>query len=61
MKKCIGAIINEKEEDYISAYKANNGIKRLTAEKRGQAMQKFYEQSYIKELLDVYEQLDGEN
>lgn len=61
MKKCIGAIINEKEEDYISVYKANNGIKRLTAEKRGQAMQKFYEQSYIKELLDVYEQLDSEN
>ena len=61
MKKCIGAIINEKEEDYISTYKANNGIKRLTAEKRGQTMQEFYEQSYIKELLDVYEQLDSEN
>ena len=59
MKKCISNIINEKEEDYISAYKANNGIKRLTAEKRGQAMQEFYEQKNIKELLDVYEQLNS--
>ena len=61
MKKCIGAIINEKEEDYISVYKANNGIKRLTAEKRAEADRNFYECIDIKELQEVYKQLESSN
>ena len=61
MQRCIINMINKKEETYIRAYKTNNGIKRLTAEKRGQIMQEFYEQETTKELLEVYEQLKKYN
>ena len=61
MKRCISNIIDAKEANYIAEYKANNGIKRLTAEKRGEIMQEFYELETIKELLEVYKQLDNRN
>ena len=61
MKRCISNIIEEKEENYIAVYKADNGIKRLTAEKRGQVQTEFYEQENIKELLEIYELLDNNN
>jgi hypothetical protein len=61
MQRCISNIINTNEEDYIAVYKADNGIKRLTAEKRGQIIKEFYEQENIKELLEVYELLKHSN
>lgn len=57
MQRCISNIIDANEEDYIAVYKADNDIKRLTAEKRGQIIKEFYEQENIKELLEVYELL----
>ena len=59
MKRCIGNIIEVNEADYIAVYKADNGIKRLTAEKRDAVIREFYEQENIKELLDVYKLLDN--
>lgn len=54
MQRCISNIIEVNEEDYIAVYKADNGIKRLTAEKRDNVIREFYEQDNIKELLEVY-------
>jgi hypothetical protein len=61
MKRCIGVIIEANEIDYIAVYKADNDIKRLTAEKRDAVIREFYEQENIKELLEVYEQLNNSN
>ena len=61
MKRCISDIINRKEARYIAEYKANNGIKRLTADKRDNVIREFYEQENIKELLTVYKELDSSN
>ena len=59
MKRCISNIIEVNEEDYIAVYKADNNIKRLTAEKRDAVIREFYEQENIKELLEVYKLLDN--
>ena len=59
MKRCIGDIIEANEKDYIEVYKADNDIKRLTAEKREQILNEFYKQREIKELQKVYKLLDN--
>ena len=58
MKKCIGNIIEINEADYIAIYKADNDIKRLTADKKDKVIKEFYNQKGIKELLKVYEILN---
>ena len=59
MKRCIGDIIENNYKDYIAVYKADNGIKRLTAEKKEQIEKEFYKQKEIKELQKVYKLLDN--
>lgn len=58
MKRCIDNLIEDNYKDYIASYKADNGIKRLTAEKREQIETEFYKQKEIKELQKVYKLLD---
>lgn len=58
MKRCIDDIIETNEKDYIAIYKADNDIKRLTAEKREQILNEFYKQKEIKELQKVYKILN---
>lgn len=58
MKRCIDDIIEANKKDYIAVYKADNDIKRLTAEKREQLENEFYKQKEIKELQKVYKLLN---
>lgn len=58
MKRCIDEMIENNYKDYVEMYKADNDIKRLTAEKREQMETEFYKQKEIKELQKVYKALD---
>ena len=56
MKRCISDIIDSGEEDFITAHKRSNNIKRLTAEKRDAVIREFYEQE-----ITVCEKCGSEN
>lgn len=58
MQRCIDDMIETNKKDYIAVYKADNGIGRLTAEKREQIEKEFYKQKEIKELKKVYKALE---
>lgn len=58
MQRCIDDIIEANKKDYIAVYKADNGINRLTAEKREQVEKEFFKQKNIKELQKVYKALE---
>jgi hypothetical protein len=58
MKRCIETLIDLTYKDYVEVYKADNDIKRLTAEKREQIERGFYKQKGIKELQKVCKILD---
>ena len=58
MQRCISDIIEANEKDYIEIYKADNGIKRLTADKKDNIIREFYNQDNINELLEVKKQLE---
>jgi hypothetical protein len=58
MQRCISDIIEANEQDYIAVYKADNGIKRLTADKKDNIIREFYNQDNIKELLELKKQLE---
>ena len=57
MKGCVSGLIMEMNERFISDYKAENNIKRLTAEKRAEVNKRFEDLAEIKELREVYNQL----
>ena len=59
MRCCISNLINGKYEDFIADYKAERNIKRMTAEKRAEADRDFEALETIKELREVYKQLDN--
>ena len=61
MKKCVRGLIDEKYNDFIVAYKAENNIKRLTAGKRAEADRIFEDLAEVKELRELLKQLDNEN
>jgi hypothetical protein len=61
MQRCISNIIDSEYEDFIADYKAERNIKRLTAEKRAEADRDFEALAEIKELREVYKQLDNSN
>jgi hypothetical protein len=61
MQRCISNLIDSRYEDFIVDYKAENNIKRLTAEKRAEADRDFEALAEIKELREVYKQLDSRN
>ena len=58
MQRCISDIIEANEKDYIEVYKADNGIKRLTADKKDKIIAEFYNQDNINELLELKKALD---
>lgn len=58
MRKCIDNMITEEYNRFIDNYKAEYNIKRMTAEKRAEAEEVFYELSEIKELQKVYKLLE---
>lgn len=59
MKGCISNLIDSRYTDFIANYKTENNIKRLTAEKRAEANRDFEALAEIKELREVYKQLDN--
>lgn len=61
MKHCVNNLIDSEYEDFIADYKAENNIKRLTAEKRAEADRVFETLETVKELREVYKQLDNSN
>lgn len=61
MKCCVGNLIDSEYEDFIAGYKAENNIKRLTAEKRAEADRIFETLETVKELREIYKQLDNRN
>ena len=58
MKRCINNIIEEKYNNFIVNYKVENNIKRITAEKRAEADKLFANLAEIKELKEVYSELN---
>lgn len=60
MQRCIGDFIERCLENTLRWYKAENGIKRLTAQKKEEVTEKFYQQESIKELQEVKNQLKHE-
>ena len=61
MQYCVRNLIDSKYEDFITDYKAERNIKRLTAEKRAEADRDFEALAEIKELREVYKQLNNRN
>jgi hypothetical protein len=61
MQRAINNIIENLYDEFIADFKAENNIKRLTAEKRATAENEFYQQENIKELKEVYKQLEKSN
>jgi capsid portal protein len=61
MQRCINNIDTNRYDRFIDNYKAENNIKRMTAEKRMTADKEFYSRADIVELLEVYEQLKHSN
>ena len=57
MQRCIKNIEENRYDRFIGNYKAENNIKRMTAEKRMTADKEFYGREDMVELLEVYEQL----
>lgn len=58
MRRCIDNIIEEKYNNFIVNYKAKNNIKRITAEKRAEANKLFEDLAEVKELREVYNELN---
>lgn len=58
MKRCVSDMIERKYKRYIENYKAENNIKRMTAEKSKDAEILFENLTEIKELRKVYKRLE---
>lgn len=58
MKRCIDDIITEEYNRFVANFKAQNNIKRLTAEKRAEAEKEFFALAEIQDLKKVYKALD---
>ena len=58
MQRCISEEIDREYNRFIENYKHSNNIKRMTAEKRCLADIEFENQADIKELREVYKQLE---
>jgi transcription elongation factor Elf1 len=58
MLRCVSEEIDREYNRFIDNYKYTNGIKRMTAEKRGEADKEFESREDIKELRKVYKKLN---
>ena len=58
MRRCVTNMFAEERYKFIENYKSENNIKRMTAEKRVEAEQSFYNLPEIKELQEVYKLLE---